>query len=91
MDDIICTYGDISIPRTVSYTHLDVYKRQALRRALDECDIVLINGGSSKGEEDFNTEIIEEYGEMISHWVKAAPGRPMGCLLYTSSCFDSSF
>lgn len=50
----------------------------ALRRALDECDIILINGGSSKGEEDFNTKIIQEYGEMISHWVKAAPGRPMG-------------
>lgn len=50
----------------------------ALRRALDECDIILINGGSSKGGEDFNTNIIEEYGEMICHWVKAAPGRPMG-------------
>ncbi len=50
----------------------------AVRRALDECDIVLINGGSSKGEEDYNTQIIEKYGEMICHWVKAAPGRPMG-------------
>lgn len=51
---------------------------KALKTALDECDVILINGGSSKGEEDFNTKIIEEYGEMISHWVKAAPGRPMG-------------
>ena len=52
--------------------------RSVLRQALDECDIVIINGGSSKGLEDYNTKIIEEYGEMISHWVKAAPGRPFG-------------
>lgn len=50
----------------------------AVDRALSECDIVLINGGSSKGEEDFNTRILGERGKMISHWVKAAPGRPMG-------------
>ena len=52
--------------------------REVLRQALDECDIVIINGGSSKGREDYNTKIISEYGEMISHWVKAAPGRPFG-------------
>ena len=52
--------------------------REVLRQALDECDIVIINGGSSKGLEDYNTKIISEYGEMISHWVKAAPGRPFG-------------
>ena len=52
--------------------------REVLRQALDECDIVIINGGSSKGLEDYNTKIISEYGEMISHWVKAALGRPFG-------------
>lgn len=52
--------------------------RTVLRQALDECDIVIINGGSSKGLEDYNTKIIAETGEMISHWVKAAPGRPFG-------------
>ena len=48
-----------------------------LEEALQTNDIVLINGGSSKGEEDFNTRILEENGEFLFHWVKAAPGRPM--------------
>ncbi len=48
-----------------------------LMEAVRDHDIVLINGGSSKGEEDFNTRILEENGEFLFHWVKAAPGRPM--------------
>ena len=36
--------------------------REVLRQALDECDIVMINGGSSKGLEDYNTKMISEYG-----------------------------
>ncbi len=52
--------------------------KDIVERALAECDIVLINGGSSKGEEDFNAEIILGRGTAVSHWVKAAPGRPMG-------------
>ena len=49
----------------------------ALRRAIQETDIVLMSGGSSKGEEDYTTRLFEEQGTLITHWVKAAPGRPM--------------
>lgn len=52
--------------------------KEIVERALVECDIILINGGSSKGEADFNAEIILGRGTAVSHWVKAAPGRPMG-------------
>ncbi|MGI6721342.1 MAG: molybdopterin molybdotransferase MoeA [Anaerovoracaceae bacterium] len=48
-----------------------------LDEALAKSDIVLINGGSSKGEEDFNNHIIEERGRQLFHWVRAVPGRPM--------------
>ena len=51
--------------------------KERLEEALQTNDIVLINGGSSKGEEDFNTRILQEMGEFLFHWVKAAPGRPM--------------
>lgn len=51
--------------------------KKVLAEALEESDIVLINGGSSKGEEDFNTRLLAEKGRLIFHWVKAAPGRPM--------------
>ena len=52
--------------------------RAALEKAIESSDIVIINGGSSKGEEDFNTKMLDEMGELLSHGVAAVPGRPMG-------------
>ena len=49
----------------------------ALDRALAEADVVVINGGSSKGAEDFNARLLEERGCALFHWVAAAPGKPM--------------
>lgn len=48
-----------------------------VQKAVDENDIVLISGGSSKGAEDFNWDIINRKGKQLFRWVKAAPGRPM--------------
>lgn len=50
-----------------------------LKDAIKKSDIVIINGGSAKGNEDLNAKLIESYGEVICHGVKAAPGRPL-CL-----------
>ncbi len=49
----------------------------ALDKALEQADVVLVNGGSSKGEEDFNAHLLEERGAALLHGVAAAPGRPM--------------
>lgn len=48
-----------------------------LEKALKEADVVILNGGSSKGEEDFNARLLEERGAALFHWVAAAPGKPM--------------
>lgn len=48
-----------------------------LDEALQKADVVIISGGSSKGEEDFNARILEERGAALFHWVAAAPGKPM--------------
>lgn len=48
-----------------------------LEEALEQADVVIISGGSSKGEEDFNARILEERGAALFHWVAAAPGKPM--------------
>lgn len=48
-----------------------------LDSALNDADIIIISGGSSKGEEDFNARILEERGAALFHWVAAAPGKPM--------------
>ena len=52
-----------------------------LRAALGEADVVVINGGSSKGGEDFNTGLLADIGDLLFHEVSAAPGRPMAIAL----------
>lgn len=49
----------------------------ALDGALQGADAVLLNGGSSKGEEDYTARLLEERGTALFHWVAAAPGKPM--------------
>lgn len=49
----------------------------ALEKAAKTADIVIINGGSSKGGEDYNTMLLGELGELVQHGVSAVPGRPM--------------
>lgn len=50
---------------------------EGLDRALEMADVVILNGGSSKGEEDFNARLLEERGAALFHWVAAAPGKPI--------------
>jgi molybdopterin molybdotransferase/putative molybdopterin biosynthesis protein len=52
--------------------------KEVLAQALEESDIVIIGGGSSKGEEDFGAQLIQAEGRTLFHGVAAAPGRPMG-------------
>jgi molybdopterin molybdotransferase/putative molybdopterin biosynthesis protein len=53
----------------------------ALNSALDAADVVLINGGSSKGEEDLNARLLRNRGQLICHGAAAAPGRPLAVAL----------
>ena len=55
---------------------------KVLNEALSQADIVIINGGSSKGGEDFNIQLLEEKGHMICHNVAAVPGRPIALSLF---------
>ena len=50
---------------------------KTLDEALDRSDIVILNGGSSKGNEDFNAKLLAQKGEVLFHWIAAAPGMPM--------------
>jgi molybdopterin molybdotransferase/putative molybdopterin biosynthesis protein len=45
--------------------------------ALKEVDIVVVNGGSSKGDEDFATRMLRGRGNFLFHGVAAGPGRPL--------------
>ena len=46
----------------------------ALRTAAAECDIVVLNAGSSKGSDDYSLEVLEEIGQVLYHQTNHGPG-----------------
>jgi molybdopterin molybdotransferase len=48
----------------------------ALDQAVQSCDVVLISGGSSKGERDMCADIIASRGEVFVHGIALSPGKP---------------
>ena len=52
--------------------------KDTMNTALHSSDIVILNGGSSKGKEDFNTRIIQQQSGFFLHGVRTVPGRPVG-------------
>ena len=55
--------------------------KAAVAKAADECDIVILNAGSSAGREDFSARVIRELGEVLYHGIAMKPGKPaiLGC------------
>ena len=49
----------------------------AFNEALPQADIVLLNAGTSKGQEDYTYRLLETRGNVLFHGVAAVPGRPM--------------
>ena len=45
-------------------------------KAADECDLVILNAGSSAGREDFSEKVIRELGEVLYHGIAMKPGKP---------------
>lgn len=50
--------------------------RQVLGSALEQCDAVLMSGGSSVGAKDAASRIIEDMGELLLHGIAIKPGKP---------------
>ncbi|MBQ5951851.1 MAG: molybdopterin biosynthesis protein [Lachnospiraceae bacterium] len=48
----------------------------ALRDAAEECDIVLLNAGSSAGREDWSAEAVRSLGQVFFHGIAMRPGKP---------------
>jgi putative molybdopterin biosynthesis protein len=48
-----------------------------LRRAADECDLVLSSGSTSASAVDVIYRVIEERGDLLLHGVAVKPGKPM--------------
>ncbi|MBR3586733.1 MAG: molybdopterin molybdotransferase MoeA [Oscillospiraceae bacterium] len=50
--------------------------RETVTRAVQECDAVLLSGGSSVGVKDASCRIIESLGELLLHGIALKPGKP---------------
>ncbi|MBE6888211.1 MAG: molybdopterin biosynthesis protein [Ruminococcaceae bacterium] len=51
--------------------------KNAIDKAIDEYDMVIVNAGSSAGTEDFTVHILRELGEVLVHGVAIKPGKPV--------------
>ena len=49
---------------------------QAVQTAISECDIVLLNAGSSAGRDDYAECVIQQIGKVIYHGIAMKPGKP---------------
>lgn len=50
--------------------------RQAVSDAAAQCDIVLLNAGSSAGREDYSKDVIAKLGGVLYHGIAIKPGKP---------------
>ncbi len=50
--------------------------RNAIRRAIDTADVLLVSGGTSVGEKDNLPILIEELGQIFVHGIAIKPGKP---------------
>ena len=56
--------------------------KAAVSLAAAECDLVILNAGSSAGREDFSAKVIGELGQVLYHGIAMKPGKPaiLGCM-----------
>ena len=47
-----------------------------LKRAVDECDLVILNAGSSAGRDDYSAAAVRDIGEVLYHGIAIKPGKP---------------
>jgi putative molybdopterin biosynthesis protein len=50
--------------------------KDVIIKAAAECDVVIVNAGSSAGREDYSSAVITEIGRVILHGIAIRPGKP---------------
>ncbi len=66
------------IPRRYPITR-DVFQTllDNASKAARECDLVLINAGSSAGKDDFTSQVVGTLGQVLVHGIAVRPGHPV--------------
>ena len=50
---------------------------EQVEQAARNCDLILLNAGSSAGSEDFSSRVVEKLGRLLVHGVAVRPGHPV--------------
>ena len=50
--------------------------KATVEKASDQCDMVILNAGSSAGREDFSAQVIRQLGQVLYHGIAIKPGKP---------------
>lgn len=72
----VSEYGGIAKRYSIVKDDYELIKAN-IKKAIKECDIVIVNAGSSAGREDFTSKVIGELGEVYIHGVAIKPGKPV--------------
>ena len=51
--------------------------RASVEQALETCDMVIVNAGSSAGSEDYTARVVDALGTLLVHGVAIRPGHPI--------------
>ncbi len=51
--------------------------KEAVQKALETSDVVIMNAGSSAGSEDYTAQVVSEVGELLVHGIAVRPGHPV--------------
>jgi len=81
--DAVRELGGEPVPLGIVRDDLDRL-RERVTSALESCDVVLLSGGTSKGQGDLSYHVVSELGDpgIVAHGVALKPGKPI-CLAAT--------
>jgi len=82
--DAVRELGGDPVPLGIVRDDLDEL-RERVTGALESCDVVLLSGGTSKGQGDLSYHVVSELGDpgIVAHGVALKPGKPI-CLAATA-------
>lgn len=73
--ELIAAHGALSVSYGIVPDDFERLKA-LLQRAVRECDLVLVSGGSSVGARDLTFSVLQELGEVFIHGLAIRPGKP---------------
>lgn len=77
LSGLIKEFGGVPVPYGIVKDNFDALYETAAR-GIEECDMLLVSGGSSVGTRDFTIEVISAFSDadVLVHGISISPGKP---------------